>query len=221
MRQLLWGALLLIVVTMAGLTSGCNTQGCTDNRSALPLMGLYSSTTKARIVLDSLDIGGVGAPGDSLLIHSGQSVQSLYLPFRYDSDQTSFRIHYDYKLQGLDDPALDDIINIRYTTEPYFASEECGAFYIYTIRSLTYTTNLIDSVAIVDSVINNIDMERIQVFFRISEPEEPDVSENPDEPENPDNPENPDTPGQPDTPAEDGEGKTPLLRIAARRGHVW
>lgn len=215
MRSLFWGCATLGVAVAAGSLSGCNTQGCTDNRSALPLMGLYSSSTGARIVLDSIDIGGVGAPHDSLLIHSGQSVQSLYLPFRYDHNQTSFFIHYDYKLQGLDDPAFDDIITIDYTTEPYFASEECGAFYIYTIRNLTYTTHLIDSVAIVDSVINNIDMERIQVFFRISEPEEPDTPDNPDEPESPDNPDNPETPG------EENESNTDQLRIAVRRGSSW
>lgn len=210
MRCLLWGVLLSLAVAVMGALSGCNTQGCTDNRSALPLMGLYSSATNARIVLDSLDIGGVGAPDDSLLIHSGQSVQSLYLPFRYDCDETSFFIHYDYKEQGLDDPSLDDIITIGYTSEPYFASEECGAYYIYTIRSLTYTTHLIDHITIVDSVINNIDMERIQVYFRITEPEEP---ENPDNPDNPNEPTNPD---DSDGPVNDDE--TNALPIAVRRG---
>lgn len=219
MRGLLWGGVIFSTAAMICATSGCNTQGCTDNRSALPLAGFYSSATKARIVLDSLDIGGVGAPGDSLLIHSGQSVQSLYLPFRYDSEETSFFIHYDYKEQGFDNPAFDDIITIGYTSEPYFASEECGAYYIYTIRSLNYTTHLIDSVAIVDSVINNIDMERIQVFFRIAEPEEPDTPDNPD---NPDNPEVPDTPDDtPDNPEVPGDSESLAMKPAVRRGMIW
>ena len=47
-------------------------------------------------------------------------------------------------------------------------------------------------------MINNIDMERFKVFFRIAEPETP---EEPDEPENPENPENPETPENPVTPA--------------------
>ncbi|MDE6528295.1 MAG: protein-lysine N-methyltransferase [Muribaculaceae bacterium] len=225
MRRLLWAGAICGVTAIVGTTAGCNTQGCTDNRSALPLMGLYSSSTKARIVLDSLDIGGIGAPDDSLLISSGQSVQSLYLPFRYDRDETSFFIHYDYKLQGLDDPAFDDVITIGYTAEPYFASEECGAYYIYTIRSLTYTTHLIDSVAIVDSVINNIDMERIQVFFRIAEPEEPDTPDNPDEPgDTPGDPGETDTPGDNtggDEPADATSPEVKAIKPATRRGMSW
>ncbi len=183
--RLLWTLPLAVVAAIAGSAcfGGCNTQGCTDNHSALPLMGFYSSTTESSIVLDSLAIGGVGAPDDSLLIQSGQSVKSLYLPFRYDESTTSFRFHYDYKEQGLDDPAIDDIVTFSYTSEPYFASEECGAYYIYRITSVDYTTHLIERVEIVDSIINNIDMERIKVFFRTIDPGTPDDD---DDPENPD-----------------------------------
>ena len=185
MRVLLLTVMPLLTV-LAGIgMGGCNTQGCTDNRSALPLMGFYSNATGARMMLDSLDLGGVDAPYDTLLVHSGQSVNSLYIPFRYYRDVTAFYFHYDYPAQGLDDPALNDTITFRYTTEPYFASEECGAFYIYTIRSFDYTTHLIERVEVVDSVINNVDMERIKVYFRVVEPDEPEI---PDEPEDPDNP---------------------------------
>lgn len=203
----------LTAVCLAVSVVSCNTQGCTDNRSALPMMGLYSSSTEQPVTLDSLDIGGVGAPDDSLLVSSGTKVRTLYLPFRYGRETTSFVIHYDYKLQGLDDPSFDDVITFTYSTEPYFASEECGAYYIYKIRDVSYTRHLIDSVAIVDSVINNVDMERIKVFFRISEPEEPEEPENPDNPDNPgdpENPENPDTPDNPDNGDDGGQSQVAL-----------
>lgn len=181
MRSLLWPVMAMVTAFVGMGFCGCNTQGCTDNRSALPLMGFYSNATGARMMLDSLDLGGVDAPCDTLLVHSGQSVNSLYIPFRYDRDETAFYFHYDYPSQGLDDPALNDTITFRYTTEPYFASEECGAFYIYTIRSFDYTTHIIEKVEVVDSVINNIDMERIKVYFRVVEPDEPENPDNPDE----------------------------------------
>lgn len=207
MRRLLW-----VVAALAGMTAlmpaltGCNTAGCTDNHSALPMMGFYNMATQSPVILDSLELGGVGAPDDSLLIKSGSSVQWLYFPLRFDSEQTSFRFHYDYKEQGLDKPELDDILTIRYTSEPYFASEECGAFYVYRVTGISYTKHLIDSVAVVDSVINNIDMERFKVFFRIAEPETP---EEPDEPENPENPENPETPENPEEPENPENPVTP------------
>lgn len=189
MKGLWWSAVVAVAASIvSGVFSGCNTQGCTENRSALPLMGFYSNATGSRLTLDSLDMGGVNAPGDSLLIQSGSGASTIYLPFRYYSEETAFFFHYDYPEQGLDDPALNDTITFRYSTEPYFESEECGAYYIYTISECRYTTHLVDTVVIVDSVITNFDMERIQVFFRVEEitPEQPDGSDDSDGTDDPD-----------------------------------
>lgn len=157
------------LLTVGGSLQSCNTDGCTDNASALPLMAFYSMSTKTPIVLDSIDFGGVGTPDDSLLVKSGESVMNLYLPFRFEKESTTFRIHYDYKEQELDDPALDDVVTFYYTSRPYFASEECGAYYEYTIKKVEYTRHLIDSIGVSDSVITNVDRERIQVFIRTAE----------------------------------------------------
>lgn len=158
-----------------GLLIGCNTQGCTDNRSALPMMGFYSMSTGSQIMLDSLEMRGVGAPGDSLLIAKGESRAWVYLPFRFDDGETTFIMHYAYP--GLDSEALDDVVTFRYVAEPFFASEECGAYYIYRITGVDYTRHLIDSIAVSDSVITNVDIERIKVFFRTMETDTPDEGE--------------------------------------------
>lgn len=169
LKVLVWG-LCVAGGTMMGIgLPGCSTDTCDDNRSALPLMGFYSSATGMQMMLDSIALGGVGAPGDSLLVEPGQSVLSVYLPFRFDSESTSFRIHYDYKEQGLDSPELDDVVTFHYTSIPYFASEECGAYYQYLIRDVEYTRHLIDSVAVPDSLVTNVEMERIRVYIRTSD----------------------------------------------------
>ena len=46
--------------------------------------------------------------------------------------------------------------------------------YHYLITDYAYTTHLIDSVAVTDSLITNIDHETIQIFFRTAEPSQPD-----------------------------------------------
>lgn len=167
MRRLFGGVCIAVAICVsAAILPACNTDSCADNRSALPLMGFYSSSTGAQIVLDSIALGGVGAPGDSLLVSPGESVLSLYLPFRFEKTSTSFFIHYDYKEQGLDNPAFDDIVTFHYTSRPYFASEECGAYYQYMIDRVEYTTHLVDSVVVLDSLITNVDMERIRVYIR-------------------------------------------------------
>lgn len=154
------------------LIQGCNTAGCSDNHSALPLMGFYDYATGQSMSLDFLDMHGVGAPGDSLLIHAGERVSQIYLPFRSDSEVSAFCLHYDYPSQDLDLPELNDTITIRYDVQPYFASSECGAMYSYRIRSCTFTRHLIDNVVIADSMITNIERERIMVYFRTATPGE-------------------------------------------------
>lgn len=42
---------------------------------------------------------------------------------------------------------------------------------MYTIKKVDYTRHLIDSVAVTDSVVTNVEMERIRVYFRTSEAE--------------------------------------------------
>ncbi len=158
----------VLLLPLGLLTGSCSNSSCADNHSALPLMGLYDYATGKAISLDSIDFGGVGAPGDSLLVYSGEKCSQIYLPFRDNTTSTSFCFHYDYKLQGLDNPSYDDIITFNYEVEPYFASQECGAMYRYVIKGVEYTRHLVDSVAVVDSVITNVEMERIKVFFRTS-----------------------------------------------------
>lgn len=174
--------------------SGCNTNGCTDNRSAIPQMGFYAMGSQEKLTLDSVDIGGVGAPNDSLLVVAGKPTHIVNLPFRYDKEEVKFYIHYDYKEQGLDHPSLNDTITFRYSSRPFFASEECGAMYVYTVHSFSHTSHLIDSMAVTDTLITNVDRERIQLFFRVSNNDEPEEPENPENPENPEEPENPQTP---------------------------
>lgn len=173
-----------VTALLAVAVAGCNTSGCLDNQNSLPLAGFYDSATGADISLDSLDIGGVGAVNDSLLLEAGQAASSVYLPLRSQKDFTAFFIHYAYSAQGLDDPALNDTIGFTYESEPYFASEECGAMYRYKVSRLDYTTHLIDSVVLVDSLITNFDTERLRIYFKIATVES-EGSENPDNPENP------------------------------------
>lgn len=78
-----------------------------------------------------------------------------------------------YKWKNLDNLDLVDRIDLNYTASPYFASEECGVIYRYRITGCQYTRNLIDSIAITDSLITNIDIERIKIFFRTSSNDEP------------------------------------------------
>ena len=148
------------------LWQGCNSEGCTDNHSALPLMGFYSAVTEEAITLDSIAVGGVGAPGDSLLVSPGNATGQVYLPFRSDAASTSFFIHYDYPGQGIASPALNDTLTFTYTSEPFFASEECGAMFRYRVTKVEHTRHILEYIEITDSLVTNVERERFKLYLR-------------------------------------------------------
>jgi hypothetical protein len=136
-------------------------------RSATPLTDFYSSSTGQSITLDSVEICGIGAPGDSILLAPGQSASQIYLPLRATKNQTSWC--FSYKWQDLDYPQLNDTITFSYDALPWFASAECGAMYRFKIKNVDYTTHIVDSVAVLDSLITNTDASQLRIFFRTSD----------------------------------------------------
>lgn len=153
-------------LALTPMLAGCNTSGCTDNQSALPLAGFYSASTGSSITVSNLEIGGVDAPDDSLLYSTGTGLSEVYLPFRSTADETAYVIA--YSPDG-GETRVSDRITFGYTSEPYFASEECGAMFYYRIGRVDYTRNIIDSVAVTDSLITNSNVQQIKIYFRTSE----------------------------------------------------
>lgn len=167
MKHLITGIPFLLALVLA---VGCNTTGCLDNQSSIPLAGCYSSSTGSPFSLgSSVQIHGVDAPNDSVLSASSASASRIYLPMRSTADSVRWCLH--YTQEGIDDERLNDTITYLYASIPYFASEECGAMYEYRIEKCRYTTHLLDSVIVSDSLITNVDMERIKIYFRTQESE--------------------------------------------------
>lgn len=156
---------ILIAATLATATTvlcACSSDGCSENQTCVPRAGFYSYNDGKQIVVDSIEVGGVGAPNDSLLI-KGSSRQTI-LPLRANIPSTSFFFRYTQK--SLADYAITDTLTIDYSTIPYFASEDCGAMFRYSISRISHTHNLIDSVALLDSTVTNLDLELIRIYFR-------------------------------------------------------
>lgn len=158
----LFGVTLLEIVSLTH--TGCNTSGCTENRSAIPLADFYSSQDGYQITLDSLQISGIGAPGDSILMTAGTRANQVYLPMRAMQKTTSWCLA--YKWEHLDNPALNDTLTFHYEAQPWFASDECGAMYYYHIHKVEHTTHLMDSVAITDSLVTNATVPTIRLYFK-------------------------------------------------------
>ena len=156
----------IIAVLVSAIGSGCSNSACTENRNAVPLAAFLDSSTGKAISLDSICITGVSQPNDSILSEAGETVSQVYLPMRPTHESVAWCMA--YKWRYLDFDELNDTITFDYKSIPYFASEECGAYYRYDITKMSYTTHLIDSVTIVDSLVTNIDKVYVNIYFRVN-----------------------------------------------------
>lgn len=165
MRKIL--GILFVAVVLGVMFNACNTAGCTENTSSIPEAGFYiidSAGKQQAVKLDSLRLFGIGAPNDSAIVKPGSELQLVYLPLRSDQATTSFCFTYEW--EDLSDPKYNDTLQFVYTSHPWLVSEECGASYRYRITQMLYTRHIIDSVAILDSMITNLDRETIRIFFK-------------------------------------------------------
>lgn len=154
----------VIALALTGLLTGCNNAGCVDMRSSTPRADFYSDSSMRAITIDSIEVTGIGAPGDSLLYTEGQRLSKIYLPMPADANAVSWRIAYREAL--LAERGIADTLSYAFERYPWFAGEECGAMFRYRITSMNYTTHIIDSVAIVDSLVVNIDRPTFNIYFR-------------------------------------------------------
>lgn len=157
----------ILFATLFGLLAlnACNTNGCLENQSSLPLAGFYSSSTLSKITVDSISVYAIGVPGDSMMLDCKSSVSQVYMPFDLVSNTTRYVIHYNQ--QSLSDESNNDTITISYDAVPYFVSSDCGAVFYYDIREYSWTPHLIDSISM-ETRITNVNAENIKVFFRTS-----------------------------------------------------
>ena len=162
-------AVALSAMTLTAFQS-CSSSGCTENRNAVPLAEFLNPADDKVISVDSISISGVGQPGYSILSQAGQAVSQVYLPMRPTHETVSWC--FAYKWKQLDYPELNDTITFDYKSIPFFASEECGAYYKYHITRMDYTDHLIERVEILDSMVTNVDKVYVNIYFRVADGEQ-------------------------------------------------
>lgn len=154
---------LALGLTAAAALAGCSSSSCYDNQSAVPLAQIVDRETGKTVSVRGVGIRGLGAPHDSVLVRPTSSLSQVYLPMRSSTDSVAWIFY--YGIEEAASPEWNDTLVFRYTSQPYFASNECGAFYQYRIDRFSYTRHVVDSVAVLDSLITNVDIPRISIYF--------------------------------------------------------
>ena len=141
---------------------------CYDNKNAIPRASFYISSPdgNASAGVAGIIIYGLGAP-DAEPLYSGEQLSTAALPFRLDSEETT------YVFQYTDDPdGPEDIVTFRYRPEPVFTSAACGAYYAFDDLRVEHTSLLIDSIVCPYSRITNKERDYIQIYFHPADVEE-------------------------------------------------
>lgn len=103
---------------------------------------------------NSLPISVKGLEKDSFIIYQ-EKTDMFRLPLTRD-DSTSFVIFFN---------TIPDTFSIKHDTEVAYESFESGFFTKHKIKEIEYTRNRIDSVAVIDSLVNQFWHENIQIYI--------------------------------------------------------
>lgn len=152
---------LLFVILAALVLAACTSDGCYDNSSALPKAAFYQDGKQVSV--KALTVRGLGAPGDSLLIDSTATTE-FYLPMPLSATSVTWVL--DYNTEG----AENDTLTIGYDPVMSFVSRDCGAMYFYRILNYSCTRHSIDSVAVPDSLITNVDRISLRLHLYSAQP---------------------------------------------------
>lgn len=83
---------------------------------------------------------------------------SMSLPLSYTA-KTTYVMHYT--------DLMKDTIEVYHEPRPYVANIECTPMVFYTVQSINYTRNALDSVVIVNPDITNEEKNNFQIFYTL------------------------------------------------------
>ena len=158
--------LLLIAFTLFGI-SCTNDESCTQDRIAKMGVGFYTRaltdtlrkvyTTRA-INLDTLSVRGLAANGSLIdsILYKSKAIQNIYLPLNKFENSSKFVLTF---------KTAKDTIEVLHTNTDYYLSLECGCIKVHSIDTVLTTTNLIDSVKIINHKVNATNAEHLQIFI--------------------------------------------------------
>ncbi len=133
----------------------CTPESCLEEIIADIKAPLYLNSTGKVLAPDSLTLYGLNAESDKIY-NSTKNVKLALLPLNPSAESCGFII----RING-----ITDTIHIWYASYPHLISKECGYTYYYTIDSLTFTKNIIDSILIRNRSVTTVNEENIRILY--------------------------------------------------------
>lgn len=111
---------------------------------------LEDGTIREKVVKDSLLNDTVYNKAES----------SMSLPLSYTS-KTTYVMHYTELMR--------DTLEVTHHNIPYLENIECGTMMFYNVENIRYTTNHLDSIAIINPEINNEEKRNFIIYYTVNE----------------------------------------------------
>lgn len=143
----------ITAIVLAVLTS-CSSESCEEPFDALVNLTLRSDADPDAEAIDSITVYGEGM--EEFLLYDTLSLSSIELPLFPGAESVSFIIRH-----GL----FTDTLNISYSSEMQFISKACGYSFFYNIKEVTYTTNSINRILLINDYITPGYEENLRAFF--------------------------------------------------------
>ena len=141
---------LLIVVA-----SSCSEGACFDETQAYLKASFYRRNPLKLTSPDSLTLYGTGKPGQPIYKRK-TGVQPALMPLNASGGSCGFVM----KING-----VNDTVEFHYSTFPALISKECGYSFFHDLETVTFTTNIIDSVKISKRRVTNLNEENIRIYY--------------------------------------------------------
>ena len=145
---------IILFLMPALFLAACATDGCYEDLESYLMLSVSETDAEEEIDIDSLTVYGLGL-GD-LKLYEMAELNSMKLPLNGASSSSAFII-----VNG----TSTDTLTIYYSSYHNFVSQGCGYNYLYTLESIEYTRNRIDTVLIINENVSTADEENLRAFF--------------------------------------------------------
>lgn len=163
MKKLL--TILFSLCMVCCLMPSCGERDCSLSTTSYARFDfLDSKTHKTVSLVNGATITGIVTIADTMLTDTlfNQAQSYMSVPLSY-TDRTTYVMHYSETLR--------DTIQLTHKNIPFVSDIECGSMMFYKVEQVAYTTNVLDSVTLVNPDINNEEKKNFNIYYRTADDE--------------------------------------------------
>ncbi len=142
--------------------NGSNDGTCYKERNIAVGVALYkveySESQEVYVVSSTSEQLTVRGLDNDSTLYKASTLSSFSLPLHIQADSSVFVLQRD--------STGTDTLVIFHTNEKNFISMECGCFVFHTIKDAQITANQIDSVAVLDTRVENVSNTHLRLYYR-------------------------------------------------------